>query len=68
MMGGALGLAVLASLAAAEAVDAGASLAALTRGYHLAFTIGAIFAAAAAALAWLLLRDAPERKESWATP
>ena len=68
MMGGALGLAVLASLAAAEALQGGASLAALMRGYHLAFAIGAIFAAAAAALAWLLLRDAPERKESWATP
>ncbi len=69
MMGGALGLAVLASLAAAEAVDAGgASLAALNRGYHLAFGIGATFAALAAALAWFLLRESPERKESWATP
>jgi sugar phosphate permease len=69
MMGGALGLAVLASLAAAEAVQAGgASMVALTRGYHLAFALGALFAAAAALLAWLLLRQSPERKESWATP
>ena len=67
MMGGALGLAVLASLAAAEAADAGgASLAALTRGYHLAFAIGAVFAALAAALAGFML--SPQRKESWATP
>ncbi len=68
MMGGALGLAVLASLAAAEAVDGGASLAALNRGYHFAFAIGAAFAALAAALAWFMLRESPERKESWATP
>jgi EmrB/QacA subfamily drug resistance transporter len=68
MMGGALGLAVLASLAADEAAQGGASVAALMRGYHLAFAIGAMFAAAAAALAWLLLRGSPERKESWATP
>ncbi|HET7197811.1 MAG TPA: MFS transporter, partial [Burkholderiales bacterium] len=67
MMGGALGLAVLASLAAAEA-GAGASLPALTRGYHLAFAVGAVFAAAASALAWLLLRKSPQRSESWATP
>jgi EmrB/QacA subfamily drug resistance transporter len=67
MMGGALGLAVLASLAAAQA-GAATSPAALIRGYHLAFAIGALFAAAAAALAWLLLRESPQRRESWATP
>jgi EmrB/QacA subfamily drug resistance transporter len=60
MMGGALGLAVLASLAASR-TDAllaeGESLAeALTGGYHFAFLVGAIFAAAAAALGGLLLR------------
>ena len=58
MMGGALGLAVLASLAAAETntlAGAGAStLAALNGGYHRAFLAGA-FAAAAAALAGALL-------------
>ena len=50
MMGGALGLAVLASLAARRTdtlLAAGESeLSALTGGYHLAFLIGAIFAAA----------------------
>ncbi len=52
MMGGALGLAVLASLAAARTDSlhaAGAdALQALNGGYHAAFTVGAIFAAAAA--------------------
>ena len=60
MMGGALGLAVLASLAAARADNLAASLsdalAALTGGYHLAFVMGAVFAAVAALLAALLLR------------
>lgn len=60
MMGGALGLAVLASLAAArtESLSAGAAgaLAALNGGYHVAFGFGAAFAAAAAALAFVLLR------------
>jgi len=54
MMGGALGLAVLASLAAAR--TQGDSLAALTSGYHAAFLVGALFAAAAAAIGGLLLR------------
>jgi EmrB/QacA subfamily drug resistance transporter len=52
MMGGALGLAVLASLAAAgtqAALASGAQpLAALTGGYQVAFAVGAAFAAAAA--------------------
>ncbi len=60
MMGGALGLAVLASVAAARTenlLGAGiASSAALTGGYHLAFLIGAIFAASAALLGAVLLR------------
>jgi MFS family permease len=60
MMGGALGLAVLASLAAARAdalLGSGAVLpAALNGGYHVAFAVGAVFAAAAAALAAALLR------------
>ncbi len=61
MMGGALGLAVLASLAASRTESLLASgvdeLAALTGGYHLAFLGGAIFAAAAAAIGGLLLRS-----------
>jgi EmrB/QacA subfamily drug resistance transporter len=60
MMGGALGLAVLASLAAASTDRRLASgdgpLEALTGGYHVAFLVGAIFAAAAAAIGGLLLR------------
>jgi len=58
MMGGALGLAVLASVAASRTstLDATEShLAALTGGYHLAFLVGAIFAAVAATLGGLLL-------------
>ncbi|HMJ00188.1 MAG TPA: DHA2 family efflux MFS transporter permease subunit [Gaiellaceae bacterium] len=54
MMGGALGLAVLASLAASRTDSLGASgdspLAALTGGYHAAFLVGAIFAVAGAAI------------------
>lgn len=60
MMGGALGLAILASFAAARAdylLAAGASApVALNGGYHVAFVIGAIFAAAAALLSAMLLR------------
>ncbi len=60
MMGGALGLAVLASLAAARTeslLAAGASFAAaLTGGYHAAFVVAASFAALAALLSALLLR------------
>jgi EmrB/QacA subfamily drug resistance transporter len=59
MMGGALGLAVLASFAAAhtEAMQASESgVAALNSGYHVAFLFGAIFAGAAGLLGGLLLR------------
>jgi EmrB/QacA subfamily drug resistance transporter len=58
MMGGALGLAVLASVAASRTSGLEATeshLAALTGGYHLAFLVGAIFAALAATLGGLLL-------------
>jgi hypothetical protein len=59
MMGGALGLAVLASLAAARSGDLLATqnpLAALNSGYHVAFAFGAIFAAAAGAIGGVMLR------------
>ncbi len=60
MMGGALGLAVLASLAASRTDSLTAAgedaVAALTGGYHAAFLVGAIFAAAAAGIAASLLR------------
>jgi EmrB/QacA subfamily drug resistance transporter len=62
MMGGALGLAVLASAAAARTASmeaAGAQLPlALTGGYNLAFLVGAVFAAAAGLIGALLLRSA----------
>ena len=63
MMGGALGLAVLASLAASRTNSLTSSghehLTALVGGYHLAFLVGAAFAVAAAALGGALLREKP---------
>jgi len=60
MMGGALGLAVLANLAAARTeslLASGAdSLGALNGGYHIAFLLGAVFAAVAALLSGVFLR------------
>ena len=60
MMGGALGLAVLASLAAwrtGSLKGAETPVAALNAGYHLAFVIGAAFALLAAVVAVTLLRE-----------
>jgi EmrB/QacA subfamily drug resistance transporter len=60
MMGGALGLAVLASLADARTDtllgDGDGQLTALTGGYHAAFIAGAAFAAAAAAVGGVFIR------------
>jgi EmrB/QacA subfamily drug resistance transporter len=60
MMGGALGLAILAALADSRTSgleDSGHShLAALNSGYHVAFLVGAIFAVAAAVVGAVLLR------------
>jgi EmrB/QacA subfamily drug resistance transporter len=60
MMGGALGLAVLASLADSRTQalrDGGESaIAALNAGYHVAFLVGAVFTVVATATAVLLLR------------
>jgi EmrB/QacA subfamily drug resistance transporter len=60
MMGGALGLAVLASVAASRthhlAATGHGNLAALTGGYHLAFAVGALFAIAAAVVGAVFLR------------
>ena len=60
MMGGALGLAVLASLAASRSDSLRATghspLAALVGGYHVAFVVGAVFAATAALVGVSLLR------------
>ena len=57
MMGGALGLAVLASFAESS-------------GYRLAFILATLFAAVAAFLSAVFLRNdySTERKESWASP
>ena len=72
MMGGALGLAILASLAAARTEDllasGAADLAARNGGYQLAFLLGAVFAAAAALLGGMLLRSAraPAQREQGA--
>jgi EmrB/QacA subfamily drug resistance transporter len=65
MMGGALGLAILASLSASRSDNLLASgdtrLEALTGGYHAAFLVGALFAVAGAALsAWLISAEQPE--------
>jgi EmrB/QacA subfamily drug resistance transporter len=73
MMGGALGLAVLASLAASRTdtlLSSGEShLAALTGGYHLAFLAGGIFALSAAVLGGTLLRaQAPSAETVEAEP
>ena len=60
MMGGALGLAVLASVAASRTSTLRAAghgeLTALTGGYHVAFVVGAVFAFAAAAIGGGVLR------------
>ncbi|MFL5961769.1 MAG: DHA2 family efflux MFS transporter permease subunit [Gaiellaceae bacterium] len=60
MMGGALGLAVLASIASSRTDSLTASgdghLAALTGGYHISFLVGAIFALSAAAIGVTFMR------------
>jgi MFS family permease len=60
MMGGALGLAVLASIASARTggllLSGTSQLIALNSGYHFAFVAGAILAALGAILGTLLLR------------
>lgn len=62
MMGGAVGLAILASLADAHTDrllgDGAGELAALNGGYHAAFLVGAVFAAGAAVVAAVFLRPA----------
>jgi EmrB/QacA subfamily drug resistance transporter len=62
MMGGALGLAILTSVAASRTDSlrgsGDAPLDALVGGYHLAFLVGAIFAIAAATIGGVFLRSA----------
>jgi EmrB/QacA subfamily drug resistance transporter len=72
MMGGALGLAVLASVASSRTTHLEASghgtLAALTGGYQLAFVAGAAFALAAAVVGAVLLRTRNTAPEAHAEP
>jgi EmrB/QacA subfamily drug resistance transporter len=72
MMGGALGLAVLASLADSRTDNLLAAgegqLSALTGGYHLAFVVGAAFAVAAAAIGAAFLRPGEARAMHEAEP
>jgi EmrB/QacA subfamily drug resistance transporter len=73
MMGGAVGLAILASLADSRTSSLGgdADLGALNAGYHLAFLVGAIFVGVAAALAATLIRatqHAPAHMPAEPTP
>src|SRR5438105_132592 len=72
MMGGALGLAVLASLAASRTDSLLASghggLAALAGDYHVAFVVGALFAASAATIGAALLRPTPIAAANEAEP
>lgn len=72
MMGGALGLAILASLADARTraltVDGVDRLAALTGGYHASFIVATGFAAVAAALAALLLRPSSDPQSPPGSP
>jgi len=68
MMGGALGLAVLASLAASRTDTLRASgdsaVAALNGGYQLAFLVGAVFAAAAGAIGAAFIRASAPAHEA----
>jgi EmrB/QacA subfamily drug resistance transporter len=72
MMGGALGLAVLASLASSRTHSLTASgsgpLAALTGGYHVAFIVGAVFALGAAAIGGAFLHEQAHAPQPHATP
>jgi hypothetical protein len=71
-MGGALGLAVLASLAASRTdsltVSGHAHLAALNGGYHLALLVGAAFAVAAATVGAVFLHSAAREPAHDAAP
>jgi EmrB/QacA subfamily drug resistance transporter len=72
MMGGALGLAVLASLAATrtdtQLATGVSAAAALNGGYQLAFLVGAAFAATAAALGAVFMRTRAAATAASATP
>jgi hypothetical protein len=64
-VGGALGLAVLATLASTRSIalrgDGRSAAAALTGGYHLAYVVGALLVLAAIVVALTVLQGAPKR-------
>jgi EmrB/QacA subfamily drug resistance transporter len=57
LVGGALGLAVLSTIAAGQTGGANATPLAVTNGFELAFQVGAVISVAGAAIAALLLRE-----------
>ena len=57
LVGGALGLAVLSTIAAGQAGDAGGGAVAVTNGFGLAYHVAAVIALAGAAIAGFLLRE-----------
>ncbi len=57
LVGGALGLAVLSTIAAGQAGDAGGVAVAATNGFGLAYHVGAVIALSGAAIAGFLLRE-----------
>jgi MFS family permease len=57
LVGGALGLAVLSTIAAGQAGDAGGGAVAATNGFGLAFHVGALIALSGAVIAGFLLRE-----------
>ncbi|TFY98199.1 MFS transporter [Ramlibacter humi] len=72
MMGGALGLAVLASVAAARtaALEAAGTTGAvaLNGGYQMAFTFGAVFAGLVALVGWFCMRESKPVGEARLSP
>jgi EmrB/QacA subfamily drug resistance transporter len=57
LVGGALGLAVLSTIAAGQAGDAGGTAVAATNGFGLAYHVGAVIALSGAAIAGFLMRE-----------
>ena len=65
-VGGALGLAVLASVASSH-TQGSHTLSAIVGGYHVAFLIGAILVVAAMAVAFIVLKDPAPTPETAST-
>jgi len=71
-VGGAIGLAVLATIATERTtglrVDGESAASALNSGYHLAYVVGAVLVTAAAGVALVVLRSEAEEAEEAETP